>query len=445
MLLFWGMRLCLVLRLALAALLLLGCNSLAHAACPQGTPKPPSKKQQTKLVEEYLQLDLRDSEAFTRSLAIAETLQSVPLQRVSDLKKWRKSLAKMDKKIHRTLEKKAGRHYYWEKKRTGFFVLGGNTKKPRGLLIGMHGGGVGSGDATASARAYTSAASALDLVAIFPEVLEKTERGWTDSGTEEWVMDLVDAALRTWDIDPNHVYFSGHSMGGYGSWTLGGHHADRVAALAPSAGAPTPVYDKPGGVIVEIDTGIVACLRNIPMVVYQSVDDPQVPPDANQAAVKDIAKARALWGGYEDFDYWEVTGRGHGLPEGGMRALLDKIIGYVRNPLPEKIVWQPHLDWKHQFYWLYWENPVYDAIVVAELDRKNNTIRLSSEDPLQGMWVLLDDRMVNMNKEVIIELNGVETHRALPAPTLGTLLMTTSGPDTKLSFPSRLAIHGSKD
>jgi poly(3-hydroxybutyrate) depolymerase len=434
------MRFCTAPRLLLTALLLVGCNSFAFAA-QQGTPKPLSKKQQTKLVEEYMGLDLRDPESFTRSLAIVNSLESVALPRASDLKRWRKSLAKLDKKMHRTLEKKSGHHYYWDKKRTGFYVLGGDTKKPRGLLIGMHGGGVGSGDATSSAGAYSSAASALDLVAIFPEVLEKTECGWTDSGTEEWVMDLVDAAIRTWDIDPNLVFFSGHSMGGYGSWTLGGHHADRVAALAPSAGAPTPVYDKPGGVIVEIDTGVVANLRNVPMVVFQSDDDPQVPPDANQAAVKDVAKARDLWGGYEDFEYWEVTGRGHGAPEGGMRALLDKIVGFVRDPLPEKIVWQPHLDWKHQFYWLYWENPVYDAILVAELDRKNNTIRLTCEKPLEDMWVLLDERMVNMKKEVIIEINGVETNRAIPAPTLGALLMTTSGPDSELSFPSRLSIR----
>jgi hypothetical protein len=79
--------------------------------------------------------------------------------------------------------------------------------------------------------------------------------------------------------------------------------------------------------------------------------------------------------------------------------------------------------------------------LVAELDRKNNTIRLTCEKPLEDMWVLLDERMVNMKKEVIIEINGVETNRAIPAPTLGALLMTTSGPDSELSFPSRLSIR----
>jgi len=429
------------LRLLLVAFFLFGCHSLVHAAA-QTAAKAPSSKKQTELVEEYMALNLRDQESFTRGLVIIAELQGVPLARAQDVSKWRKRLAKLDLKTHRTLEKKSGHHYYWEKQRSGFFIVGGNTKKPRGLLLGMHGGGLGSGDANSSAESFSSAVSALDLVGIFPEVLEKTECGWTDSGTEEWVMDLVDAAIRTWDIDPNMVFFSGHSMGGYGSWTLGGHHADRVAALAPSAGAPTPIYDKPGGVIVEIDTGVVANLRNMPMVVYQSLDDPRVPPDANQAAVKDVNKARELWGGYENFEYWEVDGRAHEYPEGGMRALLDRIIHFVREPLPTKIVWQPHLDWKHQFHWLFWEKPIYDAILVAELDRDNNTIRIQSEADLNGLWVLLDERLVNMKKEVIIEVNGVETNRGLPQPNLGALLLTTSGADTELSFTARLPIRG---
>lgn len=418
------------------------CFASVLSAAAQVAPKTPSKKQQTKLVEEYMALDRRDDAGFERAMAIVMELESVPLARASDLKKWRKSLAKLDGKMHRSLDKKSGTYYYWEKERDGKFIIGGDTKKPRGLLLGMHGGGVGSGDAGASAGAYSNAAKELDLVAIFPEVLKKTERGWTDSGTEEWVMDLVDAAIRTWDIDPNMVFFSGHSMGGYGSWTLGGHHADRVAALAPSAGAPTPVYDKPGGVIVEIDSGVVPNLRNIPMVVYQSIDDPQVPPDANEAAVKDVARAKEKWGGYENFDYWQVNGRGHGYPEGGMLALLKRIVGFVRDPIPQKIVWQPRLSWKHQFHWLYWQQPLENTVVVSHYDRSTNTIEISCEQELKDMWVLLDDRLVDMDKQVIIKVNGEITNQALPKATLGALLLTSSGPDTALSFPARLPIRG---
>ncbi|MDP7063365.1 MAG: alpha/beta hydrolase [Planctomycetota bacterium] len=401
-----------------------------------------TKRQQTKLVEEFMALNLREEVGFERAMAIVDALESVPLPRASDIKKWRKNLAKLDAKMHRELDKKPGTYHYWEKERRGKFIIGGDTKKPRGLLLGMHGGGVGSGDASSSAGAYSNAAKELDLIAIFPEVLEKTEHGWTDSGTEEWVMDLVDAAIRTWEIDPNLVYFSGHSMGGYGSWTLGAHHADRVAALAPSAGAPTPVYDKPGGVIVEVDSGVVPNLRNIAMVVFQSIDDPRVPPDVNQAAVQEVERAKLKWGGYDKFTYWEVNGRGHGYPEGGMLALLERIVDFERDPLPQKIVWQPRLDWKHQYHWLYWQRPIENAIVVSEYHRDSNTIEISSEQELKHMWVLLDDRLVDMKNEVTIKVNGEITNQALPQGSLGALLLTTSGPDTALSFPARLPIRG---
>jgi poly(3-hydroxybutyrate) depolymerase len=79
---------------------------------------------------------------------------------------------------------------------------------------------VGEGDAETARYAFEGAADELDWVAIYPEVLEKTECGWTDSGTEEFVLELIERALRTWKIDRSQVFMGGHSMGGYGTWTL---------------------------------------------------------------------------------------------------------------------------------------------------------------------------------------------------------------------------------
>ena len=70
-------------------------------------------------------------------------------------------------------------------------------------------------------------------------------------------------------------------MGGYGTWTLGAHHADRVAALAASAGAPTPITG-PSGKYEDVEIGVIPSLRNVPIVIYQSDDDPNVPPAANE-------------------------------------------------------------------------------------------------------------------------------------------------------------------
>ena len=289
-----------------------------------------------------------------------------------------------------------------------------------------------SGDAGSSHGAYNHAAKKMKWLAIFPEVLEKTEHGWTDSGTEEFVLDLVDAALRTWKIDPNHVYFAGHSMGGYGSWTLGAHHADRVAALAPSAGAPTPIYG-PSGKIEAVDDGVVPNLRNVPMVVYQSDDDPQVPPDANRAAVEAVNQARETWGGYE-LEYWEVTGQGHGMPPGGTVAHLEKIAGHERDARPGKIVWQPALTWKRQFYWLWWDQPARGAVVVAELDREANRVSVDCPVDPRGLEVLLDGELLDLDGEVVVVLGETEVHRGPLQARLATLVKTGVGGDSARTF-----------
>lgn len=398
-----------------------------------------SRREQEALVLEYTALSGHTSEDRNEQARILKRLEVVPWPRKSDLKRWHKTFAKNDAKGRR-LEKKDGQRWYWEDEKRGKFYVGGNTKRPKGLFIGLHGGGVGSGDAGSSASSYSGPIQKYDWVGIFPEVLEKTELGWTTSGTEEWVMTLVDDALRTWDIDPQYVYLGGHSMGGYGSWVLGAHHADRWAALVPSAGAPTPVTG-PSGKFVAIMYGVIPSLFNMPMCVFQSRDDPRVPPDANQFAVARIGRARQRWGGYEHFEYWEVDGRGHGWPEGGVPALLEKIASYERTPHPETIVWQPALDWKRQFYWLYWTAPTVNSVVVARLDREQNTIDIELTDTKgEGLHVLLGDALVDMDESVTVRVDGQVVFQGVPQRSFPVLVMTGTQGDPGRTYEAMVPV-----
>ena len=411
------------------------CVSLATAA-PAFQGRAP-EADPTALLEACFAADGYTPKGRAEQRRIVAELESHPPLSGKDARKWAKTALALAAK-GRKLEKKSGQRYFWEEEERGLYVLGGETKKPEALLLVMHGGGAGEGDAWSSHGAYNGAASQLDWLALYPQVLEKTEHGWTDSGTEEFVLQLVDAALRTWKIDRNRVFFSGHSMGGYGTWTLGARHADRVAGLAASAGAPTPIFNAAKEVI-DIDKGLIPCLRNVPFVIYQSDDDPRVPPDANRFAAKLLGEARERWGGYP-FEYWEEKGRAHELPPGGVEALLARIEARERDPRPARVVWQPSVDWVRQFYWLYWEKPRKHALVVADCDRAKNEVSVTCEGDPAGLEVLLDERLLDLEKEVVVRLAGAEVFRGKPARTLATVVKTALRGDPELVFAARVPL-----
>ena len=410
--------------------------AIAITVSPCRGQRPPSSSEVTKLLKAFYALDHRVAADHTRQHAILAKLDKVrPLteRREGD---WRKRLMKAQKK-RRRIEKK-GESWFWEKDKRGRYIVGGQTRKPKGLLIGLHGGGLGSGDAGSAFGTYQTAAKKLGWLLISPEVLVKSEHGWTTDGTEEFVLELIDAALRTWKIDPDHVFLAGHSMGGYGSWTLGAHHADRFAALAPSAGAPTPIKNLKHE-IIDVEEGVIHSLRNVGMIIFQSLDDPQVPPGPNQMATQLLAQAKKKWGGY-DFEYWEVNGHGHGMPRGGAGAILDKIKAKKRNPVPDRITWQPVLEWKRQFYWLYWRKPQIDALLVVDRDREKNEIRVQCDKDCSGLQILLDDRLVDLSKEVCVIVNDKEVFRGTLERRLATLVLTSLYFDSKSMFSVKVVI-----
>lgn len=423
---------------ALSALLAVRLLSDGASALAVGSPQdePPSEREVEDLVEELFELREYEADERARTDAIVARLALLePLDAKAE-KDWRKELEKLWEDGPK-LPKKGGEHHLFEDDRGRFFV-DGRTRKPAGLLLGMHGGGQGSGDAMNSRSAYASAAGSLKLAAIFPEVLVKTEHGWTDSGTEEFVVELVERARRTFDVPPDKVFFSGHSMGGYGSWTLGGHHADLVAAIAPSAGAPTLVRDYDENIIGVVE-GVIPNLRNVPIRVYQSGDDLNVPPIANDTAVEELAKADERWGGY-DYEYWRVEGRGHDLPPGGTKALLEKVIDFERDPHPERVVWQPTLAWKRSFYWLWWDEPRPNAIVDARLDREANTIAVEVDGDASGLAVQLSAGVVDLDRELVVSLNGSEVFRGAVATSLAVLASTARTGDPGRTFVARIPL-----
>ncbi|MCX6215378.1 prolyl oligopeptidase family serine peptidase [Spirosoma sp.] len=117
------------------------------------------------------------------------------------------------------------------------------TTAPSALFLSVHGAGV---EAIGQARAY-KAKDWGNLVA----ATNRRPRGfnWEDWGRLD-ALEVLTIAKNRFKPDPQHIYLTGHSMGGHGTWFLGATYPDKWAAIAPCAGYPTlKEYGSADGVI----------------------------------------------------------------------------------------------------------------------------------------------------------------------------------------------------
>lgn len=105
-------------------------------------------------------------------------------------------------------------------------------KENAALFLSVHGAGV---EAIGQARAYRSKDWGTLVAAT-----NRRPRGfnWEDWGRLD-AMEVLALAKQKFRPDPQHIYLTGHSMGGHGTWFLGAIYPDKWAAIAPSAGYPT--------------------------------------------------------------------------------------------------------------------------------------------------------------------------------------------------------------
>jgi len=100
------------------------------------------------------------------------------------------------------------------------------------LFLSVHGAGV---EAIGQARAYI-AKDWGTLVA----ATNRRPRGfnWEDWGRID-ALEVLNIAKNKFHPDPKHIYLTGHSMGGHGTWFLGATYPDKWAAIGACSGYPT--------------------------------------------------------------------------------------------------------------------------------------------------------------------------------------------------------------
>lgn len=160
-----------------------------------------------------------------------------------------------------------------------------DPKKPAPLIVDLHGSGVlplqqmlfdGTTDLAEQYGYIVVAPMGYNTTAFWgaprgtgtpietADVNPKTGKKYLLSELSEIDTMAVLAKIRaTYTVDPNRIYLTGHSMGGFGTYYLGAQHPEIWAALAPISG---------GG----LNDSTSDRLKNIPMLVMQGSDDPVV-------------------------------------------------------------------------------------------------------------------------------------------------------------------------
>ncbi|MDI6447677.1 prolyl oligopeptidase family serine peptidase [Anaerobaca lacustris] len=98
---------------------------------------------------------------------------------------------------------------------------------------------------------------------------------WTEK--TDTLLALLDEIESKYAVDPERVYLTGLSMGGFGTWTLACRHPERFAAIAPICG---------GGEWYLADR-----LRNVPVWAFHGAKDSVVPLDLSEKMVQAVQRA----------------------------------------------------------------------------------------------------------------------------------------------------------
>jgi predicted peptidase len=97
---------------------------------------------------------------------------------------------------------------------------------------------------------------------------------WWDPTT---VVAVLDEVIEKYQVDPDRVYLTGLSMGGFGTWETALAYPDRFAAIAPICGRGNPYR------ALEI--------KHIPTWVFHGAKDPAVPISAAEEMVGTLKQA----------------------------------------------------------------------------------------------------------------------------------------------------------
>jgi hypothetical protein len=365
--------------------------------------------------------DLAQQPFSTSPLTKAQAADAAKLLREDQLKELRTSRADEWKAEAITI----GEHTLkWKQKFVG--------RKPPGgwnLFISMHGGG--SAPASVNDQQWNNQIglySPKDSLYIAPRAPTDTWNLWHEAHIDPLFARLIADAIALADVDPNRVYVMGYSAGGDGVYQLAPRMADSWAAASMMAGHPNDA--SPLG------------LRNIGFTIHVGALDNGY--NRNKVALEWGDKLDQLQkddaGGY----IHEVrlhANMGHWMNREDAVA-VEWMAKFTRNPIPDKVVWKQSSVTHDTFYWLALPPGEAKGGQLAIVSRKKQNIQLERIEGIQHLQIMLNDEMLDLDKPVLISMNGKELFNGVPPRTMANLHQTLADrADPGLTFPAVVPVE----
>lgn len=174
------------------------------------------------------------------------------------------------------------------------------------LIVCFHGaGGRGTDNIGTGSMAFNRLKRLIDnekyksflFMAQCPENEQWVDTPWKDgnysmsnieiSNELEWVNNKIDSIIRNYQVDPNRIYITGMSMGGFATWDMILRFPDKYACAIPICG---------GG-----DTAYAKNLKNLPIWIFHGEKDKIVPVASSREMYKCLSNISEVVR-YTEFD-----------------------------------------------------------------------------------------------------------------------------------------------
>jgi hypothetical protein len=291
-----------------------------------------------------------------------------------------------------------------------------DPERPTPVLIGLNG----------LSQGWETAASIRGYLTIYPWKVE----AWQDPRTADIVWEQLWELSRRVNIDFDRLYCTGYSVGGHATWIAGVARSDAWAAMLPVSGSP-------GRIMVAMSEVYLKNTHDLPFKCTVGADDTEIMEMAKRG--QGVAKRLEI---PAQLDIQEK--RGHETFDDLAESLLAWSSELKRARYPAKLDYYGGADLGQMHYWIEvtkdgtdpkelkiesatkWVTrhiPAFPFHVQAEI--KGQDISIHEKD-VKEIRVGLADGMVDMEKEVVIRINGKPAWKGIPAKTIKTLLESSA-------------------